>query len=54
MALKPEIDKSIEQRVGARLIDAPAEHVAAEHDGRDLETRPAEFPLLHGNLRLWL
>jgi hypothetical protein len=36
------VDPGIEQAEGQRLVDGPAEHVAAEAERRDLEIRAAE------------
>src|SRR5215471_14717435 len=41
-------NEAVEQAEGHRLVRGPTEHVAAEHERRNRDLRPAELALLHG------
>jgi hypothetical protein len=42
------VHEDVEQREAARLVDGPAEHVAAEDERGDLQAGVAERAILHG------
>jgi hypothetical protein len=46
--VEPGVDEGIQQQKRSRLVDRPAEHVAAESEWRDLESGTPQLAFFHG------